>query len=311
MHNQTHVQIPENLTTPLSTIQLNDDGIGYAKTFDFSRANLNEESRIAAISTVASVCYQNPKAAGSISLYNRLANESAGLPSSSFEFVPILLEPGDIYNILSYSQDIHGIKRRQLSVEKYGEFIKHDNLDGNSYLLTNLRALLADVGDKANEFFNSEEECKIISKHFHVFQTKIDLATARQFMRHRVIWQELSRRYVSGVKTPIEFYMSKKLKEVYSDHKLAVLSTEKLMSMCLDHYFEALTLGVKPEEARRILPQAMYTTIWSAWMPSQFDSFLKLRLDSHTQIEHQHLARAMLQLTNDKQCISEDNKYAN
>lgn len=306
---KTHVAIPENLTSPLSTIQLNDDNIGYAKIFDFSSANLNEESRIAAISTVASVCYQNPKAAGSISLYNRLANESAGLPSSSFEFVPILLEPGDIYSILSYSQSIYKSQKRQLSVEKYGEFIPHNNLEGKSYLLTNLRALIADVGNRANEFFNTEEECKIISEHFNVFQTKIDLATARQFMRHRVIWQELSRRYVSGVKTPIEFYMSKKLKDVYSDQPLSVLSTEKLMSMCLDHYFEALSLGVKPEEARRILPQSMYTTIWSAWMPSQFSSFLKLRLDSHTQIEHQYLAQAMLQLTKDKQYAFEGNKH--
>ena len=68
-----------------------NDDIAYVEQYDFSTANLNEENRIKAITTVASICYQNPKAIGSESLYNRLLAESKGLPSSSFEFVPVLL----------------------------------------------------------------------------------------------------------------------------------------------------------------------------------------------------------------------------
>ena len=56
------------------------DNIAYVEQYDFSRANLNEEKRIKAITTVASICYQNPKAVGSESLYNRLLAESKGLP---------------------------------------------------------------------------------------------------------------------------------------------------------------------------------------------------------------------------------------
>src|SRR5574344_1830022 len=76
-----------------------NDNIGFVKQYDFSYANLSQEHRIHAISAVASICYQNPKAVGSESLYNRLLAESKGLPSSSFEMCPILLRTKDIFLI--------------------------------------------------------------------------------------------------------------------------------------------------------------------------------------------------------------------
>ena len=65
-------------------------------SFNFSKANLSEEHRIHAITLIASICYQNPKALNSDSLYNRLMAESQGLPSSSFEFVPMLFKYDDL-----------------------------------------------------------------------------------------------------------------------------------------------------------------------------------------------------------------------
>ena len=56
------------------------DGIAFVEQWDFSRANMSEENRINAITQVASICYQNPKALNSDSLYNRLLAESKGLP---------------------------------------------------------------------------------------------------------------------------------------------------------------------------------------------------------------------------------------
>ena len=37
------------------------DNIASAEHWDFSRSNLNDSNRIAAITRVASICYQNPK----------------------------------------------------------------------------------------------------------------------------------------------------------------------------------------------------------------------------------------------------------
>ena len=75
------------------------DNIAFVEQYDFSTANLSEENRIKAITQVASICYQNPKAVGSESLYNRLLAESQGLPSSSFEMCPILLTEEEVKQI--------------------------------------------------------------------------------------------------------------------------------------------------------------------------------------------------------------------
>lgn len=289
----THVQVPTEFTSPTGNVPLYSDSIGYCQSYDFSLANISEESRIAAISTIASVCYNSPKALGSISLYNRLATESAGLPSSSFEFVPVLLKP---YHIASAPFR---------SCHKYGELITHNN---STYLLTNLRALMADVGDRANEYFNTPEECAIIAKHFKVFKWHIPLFVARQAMRHRCSWQELSRRYVSGKKMDFDFYIPSKLADVCIDlysgtvqgqDAYAEIDWEELHSCALQLYNQAIDQGIKPELARTILPQSMYTTIWSAWLPYQLESFFKLRLDKHAQYEIRELAASMKYLLTD------------
>ena len=83
-----------------------NDNIGFVEQYDFSTANMNEENRIQAITQIASICYQNPKAIGSESLYNRLLAESQGLPSSSAEFVPILLTEEEVYELKKTQRQI-------------------------------------------------------------------------------------------------------------------------------------------------------------------------------------------------------------
>ena len=82
------------------------DDIAFIEQYDFSTANMSEENRIKAITTVASICYQNQKAVGSESLYNRLLAESKGLPSSSAEFVPVLLTEEEVYKLKQTQRQI-------------------------------------------------------------------------------------------------------------------------------------------------------------------------------------------------------------
>ena len=82
------------------------DNIAFVEQYDFSTANMSEENRIKAITTVASICYQNPKALGSESLYNRLMAESQWLPSSSAEFVPVLLTEEEVYELKKTQRQI-------------------------------------------------------------------------------------------------------------------------------------------------------------------------------------------------------------
>ena len=299
------------------------DEIGFVENWDFSRANLNEENRILAITQVASICYQNPKALGSESLYNRLAAESQGLPSSSFEFVPVLLDTHkDRHKEILYDSHILS------NIYKYGEEI------ANKYILTNYRAIYYDYEQKIKEIkeyynstvaspendinyhedlkilkerylglFNTEEECEIIKEHFKVFLFKVDFPTRSQMVRHRVSWQELSRRYVSAKRVPFEYYVSEKLKgfsaeigEESYDAEPIKTSIQDLIEYNENMYYALLEAGVKPQEARRVIPQMGYTQIWGAFQPKQLDNYFKLRLDEHSQWEIRQTAIAMKEL---------------
>lgn len=266
------------------------DNIAYLEAYDFSKANMSNESRLDVITLVASICYQSPKAHGSESLYNRLMAESGGLPSSSFEMVPILFDYEEV-------KKIYGIGFETSNILKYGERIDNS-------LLTNFRAVVYDfenLGIDLRDHFNTEEECAIIAKHFKVFKMKVDMPTFGQAVRHRINWQVLSRRYVSGTRVPFDFYISEKMKGIISvtadDESDIHLDTNDVINICTNHYKAALDAGVKPQVARGIIPQCAYTVAWCAMQPKQFDSFIKLRTDSHAQWEIQQLANAMLELT--------------
>lgn len=277
------------------------DNIAYVEAYDFSKANMSNESRLDVITLIASICYQSPKAHRSESLYNRLMAESGGLPSSSFEFVPMLFNYNHLINF--------GLKQKNILIEdtnmlKYGEKVE----DGK-YLLTNFRAVVYDfenLGIDLRDHFNTEDECAIIAKHFKVFKMKVDMPTFGQAVRHRVNWQVLSRRYVSGTRVPFDFYVADKMKEVESSTNYGdcnnvettiTHTTQEVINICLEHYKAALLAGIKPQVARGIIPQCAYTIAWCAMQPKQFNSFINLRSDSHAQWEIQQLSNAMKELT--------------
>ena len=279
----THVPIHTSWPTePLGRIEdILTDGCGSVEAWDFSLANSSYEARVHFVSKVASICYGNPKALGSISLFDRLQAEAAGLPSSSYEFVPVLITKEQFA-----AKDLK-------ACWKFGEQV-------GDYLLTNLRALIADVGpEESLKYLNtSEEEIQIIKDNFKVYLFNVDLATRAQMVRHRCSWQELSRRYVSGKKTPFDFYISEKLSGIeHESCDFGKYSTEYIIQTCVAHYNYAISIGVKPEEARRILPQAMMTTIWGAFQPTQLANFFTLRLDSHAQREIRLVAEAMREIS--------------
>ena len=291
------------------------DEISYLDHVDFSEANLNDHNRLMVITRVASICYQSPKALGSEALYNRLLSESQGLPSSSFEFVPMLLTK-DEFNDAVYEVDEYLLVKNgkdigfQLNLEKFGEWI----LDGE-YLLTNFRAAVYDneaYGDLCDftKKYNTKEECEIIKKHFNVFCVHADLPTFGQMVRHRANFQVLSRRYVSGERVPFNFYIADKMKDVSIDLEFEVwyekedgsedttiarrsITTQDVINITIEHYKAALKKGIKPQVARGIIPQCAYTVAWCAFQPTQLENFFKLRCDSHAQWEIQQFAYKM------------------
>lgn len=303
----THVNLDDAFKYPTHTsVNTLGDNIGSVEKYDFSKANLCYENRVAAISLVASICYQNPKAVGSINLFNRLACEASSLPSSAYEFVPVLLDP-------RREPDKMILGNVKSNVRKYGEWITAEDELGKTrdFLLTNYRALLYDYEVRSSaliavgaseesieelkvsylELYNNPHECEIIKQHFKVFKFKVDLSTRSQMVRHRVNWQELSRRYVSGDRVPFEFYISEKMSKIET---ATYYTMESICDICVDFYNTAIDSGIKPQEARRIIPQAMYTDIWGAFQPKQLENFYNMRLDdAHAQREINLIAKAM------------------
>ena len=280
----THIEVNNDLLPLVGSKQgVLNSTTGSVEHYDFSLANSSYEARVQAVTKVASICYGNPKALGSISLFDRLQAEAAGLPSSSYEFVPVLITKKQFADV--------DLKQ----CYKFGELVADEQ-----YLLTNLRALIADVGpEESLKYLNtSPEEIQIIKDNFKVYLFNVDLATRAQMVRHRCSWQELSRRYVSGKKTPFDFYISEKLSGIeHESCDFGKYSTEYIIQTCVAHYNYAISIGVKPEEARRILPQAMMTTIWGAFQPTQLANFFTLRLDSHAQREIRLVAEAMKEIS--------------
>ena len=272
-----------------------EDNIAFIHEYDFSKANSSHESRLNAITSVASICYMSPDKIGSQGLYDRLANEDIGIPSSSFAFIPVLLDESSCYLLTLYNTSGSN------DVEKFGEVITYNN---RKYLLTNLRALLQDLGwttdfqlaqKLSEDFFNTDLlEQAIIKKFYKVYKVKMDIATSKQWNRHNFHLQELSRRYVSGKKVPFDFYIDEKMQKIKSVNDITEYTgnytTQEVIDICMNHYYSALEQGVKPQDARRIIPQGAYTEIWTGMMPRVLDNMLKLRTKPKTQWEFRQLA---------------------
>ena len=273
------------------------DNIAYVEQYDFSKANMSDEARTLAITSIATVCTQKFESIGSEKLCTKLLTEAHGIPSSAYGFVPVLLNLKQWRKVYGLMQHTH-IIRSYFHFSKFGQWIEN-----GQYMLTNLRALVNDIGLEASkEFYNTDEnEIAIIAKHFKVFKHKMDIRSARQFMRHTTaVWQELSRRYVSGKKVPFEFYINKNMRNVVStnlhgDIKRKV-DTLDILESCIEHYETALENGVTPQDARDILPLCTYTEIWSGWQPFALENMLTERTAIGTQWELRQTALAIKEM---------------
>lgn len=299
MDTKTHIEVQDDLLPLLGSREnILDIGIGSVYMYDFSKANSSYEARVQAVTKVASICYGNPKALGSVKLFERLEAEAAGLPSSSYEFIPVLLSDVDeIFDIVEARSEAEGLDRFIPHIAKYGSIVYDE--EGDDYVLTNLRALIHDVGvEKSLDFLNTtEKELKVIRDNVFTFLFSADIPTRTQMIRHRQKWQELSRRYISGKKKEFTFYVSEKMKNVKSRYCTNdypdELYTEEVINICLNHYYKALEDGVKPEEARRIIPQAAMTDFWGAFDREGLINFIKLRSDSHAQFEIRNISTSI------------------
>lgn len=119
----------------------------------------------------------------------------------------------------------------------------------------------------------------------------ISRSCSHQLVRHRLAsYAQQSQRYVNQEENqytiPPEIEKNKEAKELY----------EKTIQTCKDVYKKLIDAGIKKEDARFLLPEAMHTNIVVKMNIRSLRNFLSLRLDSHAQWEIRELATKMAQI---------------
>lgn len=127
----------------------------------------------------------------------------------------------------------------------------------------------------------------------------VPIFVARQRFKHMVgfTYNEVSRRYVDD--TP-DFYIPTEWRGRADNKKQGstdtIVLTEEVAGFkdycdgAVAYYQDLLDSGVAPEQARMVLPQAMYTSYYVTGSLAAWARAYKLRIDSHAQKEIQELA---------------------
>ena len=167
------------------------------------------------------------------------------------------------------------------------------------------------IGEKDNRLINylAKHEHTTPFRHSYVsFHIKAPIFVLRQWQKHQVgcSWNEISGRYV---KFDLEYWTPEQWREQSDsvkqgsggsvESKLSETVNQayrEAMASAFDSYEAFLAMGVCKEQARACLPLSLYSECyWTASLQA-VSHFLKLRLDSHAQIEIQSFAKAVKEL---------------
>jgi thymidylate synthase (FAD) len=185
--------------------------------------------------------------------------------------------------------------------------------------LTVVNAARVSFGKRKEAFDDSDAELvSYLAAHEHTapfrhayltFHVKAPIFVFRQWMKHRIAsdFNEISGRYVEF--SPDEFYLPElfrqqaKINKQGSEGQIPEESRKAAMEAyrgacrySIEQYKALINIGVCREQARCVLPLALYSEVyWTASLQS-VAHFLHLRLDSHAQWEIRQYAEAVRQL---------------
>lgn len=132
------------------------------------------------------------------------------------------------------------------------------------------------------------------------FEIRTTRAISAQIIRHRSFsFQEYSQRYseVPGVHADFELRRQDTTNRQNSINDLPIglqlewrEKADHIMMDALEHYDEALKLGIAKECARNLLPLASITTLYMNGTIRSWIHYVKLRTTEGTQLEHRRIA---------------------
>lgn len=191
------------------------------------------------------------------------------------------------------------------------ELIDHMGSD-----LSVVNAARVSFGKKKKEFDGKDKKLiKYLWEHKHTspfrhaslqFHIKAPIFVLRQWMKHQVgcSWNEISGRYV---KFDYEFYIPDNFRKQSENNKQgsygSVEEQEKAMQVyetamiySTRDYQRLLDMGVCKEQARAVLPVALYSECYWTCSLQAVLHFINLRDEKHAQLEIQEYARGVKEL---------------
>lgn len=213
------------------------------------------------------------------------------------------------------------------SIELYGDGIgKVELVDSMGSDLTVVNSARVSFGKHKEELDDKDEKLiDYLIRHKHTsvlehnlitFRFKVPLFVRSQHHRHRTwSYNEISRRYTDF---NIEFYEPKEYRKQHASNRQASTNetfnpmfhnegfgtVHSASSIVSGHFKHSLTLynklidnGVCKEQARMVLPQAMYTEYYGTVNLSNLLKFIDLRIHEGAQWEIVKVAEACLEIT--------------
>lgn len=139
-----------------------------------------------------------------------------------------------------------------------------------------------------------KQESPLEHANFTFKITEVSRTLTHQLVRHRIAsFSQQSQRYVKSdghYFTPTLDYMPKE------DKECAISLYDSTMLTIFDRYFELIDLGVKREDARYILPNAAYSSLFLTINLRSLCNLFTLRLATKAQKEIRDLAAILLTL---------------
>ena len=209
-----------------------------------------------------------------------------------------------------------GSPNREISVLDRGfvRLVDHMGTD-----LTVVNAARVSFGKRKDIFDDKDAELvSYLAEHEHTapfrhayltFHVKAPIFVFRQWMKHRIAsdFNEISGRYVEFPQN--EFYIPELFRQQATinkqgsegqipeeSHLAAIKAYAEACQSSVSNYKTLIELGVCREQARCVLPLALYSEVyWTASLQA-VAHFLHLRLDSHAQWEIRQFAMAVREL---------------
>jgi len=157
-----------------------------------------------------------------------------------------------------------------------------------------------DTSDKLIKYLLTHKHWSPFELAHMTIQIKTSRAIAAQILRHRSFtFQEFSQRY--AVASNNVFYRARRQDTKnrqnsvddmpQSDIDWFIEAQNQVWSLAKEKYDEALARGIAKEQARFLLPLSTETTIYMSGSIRSWMTYLIVRMEKGTQLEHKEIAR--------------------